>query len=391
MSTEPSDTLDRALRTFGSSAEVARRLGVPASTVRSWRTRGLPEAWDGPVRDLTPAQALETLAPPVEVVPPRHGVKGVSTLVRADGSIAAQWIKTRRDHEFQEEIMERLLRDLPEIVPVRTLACPAPVTPARADLLAAYVVGDAHIGMRAWAKECGEAFDLEIAETLLVGAARDLVLRGPRTERAILLDVGDWFHSDTAHGHTTNGNHTLDLDGRALKVLGVGMRIFVAMIDAALEHHDSVTVDARIGNHDGHTALMLAIALQAHYRNEPRISVPPPVSHRAYHEFGRNLIGTTHGDRAKGADLAAIMAAEQPEAWGRTKHRTWWCGHIHHSTVTEYRGCTVESFRTLAARDAWHAGQGYVSGRNMQRIVLHREHGEVSRETVSPDAILGMR
>lgn len=330
-------------------------------------------------------------APPVEAIPPGHTIKGVSTYVGADGETRGQWIKTQAKGETREEVLARLLRDLPTSVPVREGSIPAPTSPAREDLLAAYVVGDAHVGMRAWAQECGASFDLAIAEALLVGAARDLVLRGPRTARAILLNVGDWFHSDTAHGHTTNGQHSLDLDGRALKVLSAGMRIFVAMIDAALDHHDHVTVDCRIGNHDGHTSLMLAIALQAHYRNEPRIDVPPPVSHRAYHEFGQNLIGTTHGDRAKGADLAAIMAAEQPQAWGRTRHRAWWCGHVHHSTVTEYRGCTVESFRTLAARDAWHAGQGYVSGRDMRRIVLHREHGEVSREIVCSDAILGVR
>jgi hypothetical protein len=39
----------------------------------------------------------------------------------------------------------------------------------------------------------------------------------------------------------------------------------------------------------------------------------------------------------------------------------------------------VEYFRTLAARDAWHAGQGYRSGRDMQCIIHHREFGEIGR------------
>lgn len=42
----------------------------------------------------------------------------------------------------------------------------------------------------------------------------------------------------------------------------------------------------------------------------------------------------------------------------------------------------------LAAADSWHSAQGYVSGRDMHRIVYHREHGEVSREVVNVAAVL---
>jgi hypothetical protein len=39
----------------------------------------------------------------------------------------------------------------------------------------------------------------------------------------------------------------------------------------------------------------------------------------------------------------------------------------------------VEAFRTLAARDAWHAGQGYRAGRDMRLLVHHKDFGEVER------------
>lgn len=376
------DTLNDAVRLHG-PGEVAARLKVAPSSLRRWRSAGeVPQAHHAALRGLA--------APPLAPLPPRHKLRGISTMVDSSGRTRAQWIKTAAIGETPEEVLARLLRDLPETVPVRKGRTRAPEGPSRDDLLAVYVLGDAHVGMRAWAPETGADFDLAIAERLIVGAAEDLVARGPRTKRAILLNVGDYFHSDTAHGHTTNGDHSLDLDGRAVKVLQAGMAIFTAMVDATLRHHEHVTVDCRIGNHDGHTSLMLAIALAAHYRNEPRISVPLPVAHRAYHRFGRVLIGTTHGDRARPEDLASIMAAERPEDWGATRHRYFYAGHVHHTQVKEYRGCVVESFRTLAARDAWHAGQGYHSGRDMRRIVLHTDHGEVSRETVSADAVLGL-
>jgi hypothetical protein len=98
-----------------------------------------------------------------------------------------------------------------------------------------------------------------------------------------------------------------------------------------------------------------------------------------YYRFGKVLIGSTHGDTIKGGDMVAVMAADRPEDWGATVHRHVYVGHVHHHDSKEYRGGTVEYFRTLAARDAWHAGQGYRAGRDMRLIVMHKDHGEIER------------
>jgi len=99
------------------------------------------------------------------------------------------------------------------------------------------------------------------------------------------------------------------------------------------------------------------------------------------------LIGSTHGDMAKPDKLPQIMAADKPKEWGSTKHRYWYTGHIHTRNVIESAGCTWESFRTLAAKDAWHSGMGYRSGRDMCCILLHKDFGEVGRNTASLDLI----
>ena len=87
----------------------------------------------------------------------------------------------------------------------------------------------------------------------------------------------------------------------------------------------------------------------------------------------------THGDTIKEQNLIGVMAADRAEQWGLTKHRYWYVGHVHHVNKKEYPGGVVEYFRTLAAGDAWHHGQGYRSGRDMCLIVLHKDHGEVER------------
>jgi hypothetical protein len=115
------------------------------------------------------------------------------------------------------------------------------------------------------------------------------------------------------------------------------------------------------------------------------VTIPVEPAKRHYHRFGRVLIGTTHGDGAKIEGLPALMAAEAPDMWGATRHRYFYLGHFHHCSRKDFPGCTVETFRTLAGRDAWHAGQGYLSPRDMQRITIHVEYGEVSREVANVD------
>ena len=113
------------------------------------------------------------------------------------------------------------------------------------------------------------------------------------------------------------------------------------------------------------------------------MTIPIVEKYYQYHQFGKNLIGVTHGDQCKPQDLESIMAADMPKEWGGSRHRYWYTGHVHHDQVKEYRGCKFESFRTLAAKDAWHAGAGYRSDRDLKVIILHKDHGEVERYTIN--------
>jgi hypothetical protein len=324
---------------------------------------------------------------PTDVLPEGHRLRGVSSLIREDGSTALQWIKTASETEQREQVLERLMRDLPTTIPIREGSIEPPAGPLPDDLLACYPLGDPHVGMLAWAAEGGDDHDLKIAESLLIGAMRHLAAQGPKAKHALIANLGDFFHADNLQGTTMRSGHKLDVDSRWAKVLRVGINIKIALIDEALRHHDDVRVICEIGNHDDHSSVFLAIALECHYRNEPRVSIDTSPSHFHYHRFGKNLIGTTHGNTVKHAELESVMASERPTDWGETKHRMWLCGHIHTSRRWEYRGCTVETFRTLAARDAYTAEHGYRSGRDAHRIVLHREHGEVSRTVANVDLI----
>lgn len=311
-------------------------------------------------------------------VPEGYKVKGVSTYYNLKtGKPTGQWVKSNIDDEAREKMIRAFVETLCE-----QQGGLAPIIPAPAncddDYLAVYPLGDPHFGMFAWGEEAGDDFDLKTADSLTRGAIDRLVSSTPPCGRALLLNLGDFFHADDAKNATPGHGHALDVDTRYGKVMRVGLAAMVHCTLRILERHAHVTVKSMAGNHDPHSSFALALAMQAWFRNEPRVTVDIGSSLFYYYRFGNVLIGSHHGHGAKAGDLPAIMATDRPRDWGETEHRVWHCGHIHHKTLAakDHTGCEVETHRTLAASDAWHAGKGYRARRDAKAIVYHREHGE---------------
>lgn len=316
--------------------------------------------------------------------PEGYHVKGVSTYYKtnADGttSVRGQWVKTKKD---DEDKIEQLLAAMSTIADSwKGKAEPVPMPEVdNDDLLAVYPMGDPHLGMLAWPGDTGNKFDLDIAEHNLYSAVDHLVALAPRCKHALVISLGDFFHADNPNGTTTRGTR-VDVDGRYPKVLATGIRLMRRCIDRALERHEIVDVICEIGNHDLQTSMMLALCLAQFYEKEPRVRVNTSAQAFHFYRFGKVLIGVHHGDRVKRENLLGVMAVDQRKAWGESEHCYWYIGHVHHETLKELPGVIVESFRTLAARDEWHHGQGYRAGRDMKLHIHHREFGKIRQHTV---------
>jgi hypothetical protein len=308
-------------------------------------------------------------------------VMGKVTVQRdKEGGVERTWERQSPDDKQQEESLRLFAETLADSV--KGLAprteCPATTT---AELLSVIPIGDPHFGLKVWHAEGGGNFDLDIAERLTQGAIDRLTDSAPRSHTAILLNLGDHFHLDSQANTTTAGT-PVDADGRWAKIQQVGLRAMIHCVNRLLERHQRVIVRINRGNHDKHSAYALSLMLSCYFHNEPRVEVDLSPAAVWYFQFGRVLLGSTHGDTIKGDKLVGVMAADRPVQWGETRHRYWLVGHVHHTDKKEYPGGMVEYFRTLAVGDAWHHGQGYRSGRDMCLIVLHKDHGEVERHRV---------
>jgi hypothetical protein len=353
----------------GSMRAAAKALGLSKAAVSNAMDRLRRSA---SIRGYSPAHDM------TKTVPETHVVKGVSSYYGKDGDLRGQWVKSSLDMDMLEEhrkaIFDSLADDLKALSP---LTDPPPFT--NTDLLVVMPWGDPHFGMYAWAQEAGENFDLAEAKRLTLGAVDRLVSAAPPAETAIILPLGDFFHMDDQTNRTPGHGHQLDADGRFAKVLDVGIQSLRHAILRALEKFAHVIVRIEPGNHDPHAKWALTFAMKGYFENEPRVEIDTSPAKHWFYRFGKVLIGSTHGDTIKQEQMLGVMAADRPEDWGLTKHRYWYSGHIHHSTVKEFPGVTCESFRTLAAKDAYSAGYGYRAGRDMRVIVHHREHGEIER------------
>jgi hypothetical protein len=319
-------------------------------------------------------------------VPDGYKVKGVSTLYREDGTVAAQWVKSSADAERQYALMREVVDLLKE--EVRGLAKPINAPKATlADSLSTYVIGDAHFGLYAWREESGEDFDTAIASRDLRAAIDLLVAGAPDSETGYLVDVGDYLHADNRSNQTPASGNQLDVDTRYQRVIRIAMSALQYCVGRMLQKHKRVKVFITPGNHNPDSAGWMALVMEAYFQNEKRVDVETSPSKYFYQQYGNNLIGITHGDKIKMAELPSIMATDRPEAWGSTKHRMWLTGHIHHTQHQEYRGCFVESFNTLAAGDAWHNASGYRAKRQMQRIDIDRETGIYARGIANIDML----
>lgn len=358
-----------AVNTHGSMRAAARALKLNFGTVR------------GCIETVKRNAAIRGWAPEYHMtrpVPETHIAKGVSTYYDQEGKVRGQWVKSSLDEDKLEQARQALLEVLGE--QVRGLApLTAPPKHALNDLLAVYPWGDPHFGLYAWAKECGDDFDLNEARRLTLGAVDRLVASAPAAATAIIVPLGDFFHADDQSNVTPGHKHQLDVDSRYPKVLEIGIQALRHAIRRALEKHSRVIVRIEPGNHDPHAKWALTYAISAYFENEPRVEVDTSPAKFWFYKFGKVLIGTTHGDTVKHDALLGVMASDRSEDWGLTKHRYWYTGHVHNSVVTEKPGVVCEAFRTLAARDAWTAGHGYRAGRDMRCIVLHREFGEIER------------
>lgn len=319
-------------------------------------------------------------------VAPGLTLRGTSQLYRrGEAEPVLEWVKTRADDQRRELIIREavgaLMNDVPRAEPT------AAPEHAPKHLCNVFTFTDSHVGMHAWGKQTGADWDLPIAEATLVGVFQHMVNAAPKAETAVVVELGDFLHFDSLIPETPTNHHPLDADSRYGKVVRVATRILRAIIDLALKRHTRVRVVIAEGNHDLAGSVWLRHLFSLLYENEPRVQVIDSELPYYVHQHGTVMLGWHHGHLKRKEGLPLLFAAQFPQMWGATRKRYIHTGHLHHVDEKEHAGAYVIQHPTLAARDAYSARGGWISERHATAITYHASHGEVARNTVTPEML----
>jgi hypothetical protein len=241
---------------------------------------------------------------------------------------------------------------------------------------------DIHIGKLSTNYETGDEYNSAIAVHRVKTGIDGLIAKAiPYNIEKIVLVIGnDVLHIDNAKRTTTSGTPQ-DTDGMWYEAFLLAKQMYVEVIETLLQLAD-VEVVFNPSNHDYTAGFFLAQTIQAWFNRCKQVTFDVSISHRKYTIYGKNLIGTTHGDGAKNTDLALLMAHEAAEHWAYCKHRYFYTKHLHHKVSKDYMSVCVETTRSPSGTDSWHHRNGYQHAPKAIEAYLHsKEHGQIARFT----------
>jgi metallophosphoesterase superfamily enzyme len=310
------------------------------------------------------------------IAKPPFLMKGTSTLVNKHGEAVMTWYKTRIDEQQKIEVFREqflaAIEDMPQ----------APVVPISegtfARMASLYVIADLHLGHETSIEETNGDSDTESAIADLKHVIGQAVAQAPRSELAIIAQLGDFFEADNASNRTSrSGNQCHSTTNREM-LMRRGCFALIYAVECAKEKHETVVLISKPGNHDDETALALSIMLEMYYRNDERVRVITDARYLTSYEYGANLLVFAHGHGAKAADTPIMAAQDFRLAWGRTKYTAVHTGHVHHMRLEEIFGVPVETHSALS-KPSKYANERFRSGRYFQRIDYCYDEGEKTR------------
>ena len=321
-----------------------------------------------------------------------RGVKAAAEQAGVDvESVKHGWLKTKDASLFfknplhkdesqkqLEELSKQLIKDLKEFAPVYPeIKRP----PGNKEHLLVVDPADIHIGKLADSFETGEDYNNQIAVKRVKEGVQGILnkAQGFPIDKILFIGGNDILHIDTPH--KTTGGTPQDTTGMWYSNFLIAKQLYVDVLLQLIAVAD-VHFTFNPSNHDYQSGFFLADVIQTYFRNNKNITFDCSIAHRKGYRYGNNLIGTTHGDGAKQADLPLLMAQEFPIEWSKTKHRYVYTHHVHHKQSKDYAGVTVESLRSPSATDSWHHRKGFQHApQAVEGFIHHYSNGQIARLT----------
>jgi hypothetical protein len=298
-----------------------------------------------------------------------------------DGTIIRNSVRySLKPEEIEPVDVAQTLIDALLLAP-RAIPVPAPNINLPKDLCNFIPLCDLHVG-----GEYGDPKYLDAVYTAITRLMHNL----PLAHKAVLLDMGDLLDANDHKGLTpASGNECDVIRENHLENTINAMNIMRYAVGLLLQKHQEVEVHLLRGNHDETAYIAVMVALDVHFRDDPRVSIIVSDDNFRVIPWGKCAVFPHHGDKCKWEDLKNIFSDQFPDEWAKAKYwRFIWTAHFHHDKQKQLVGADAEHFRTLAKPNNWAQMKGLFTRGGICAVTLHKEDGEVDRKKVNLKPLL---
>jgi DNA-binding Lrp family transcriptional regulator len=276
--------------------------------------------------------------------------------------------------------------------------------------LLALDLADVHVGKLCVKTQTGYEYGREVAVQRMREGTTGLLKKAAahNVGRVLMVLGNDVLHADNKRGTTTNGT-PLDTHGTINQMYMDAQAAYIACIEECAEQYH---VDLLFcpSNHDELLGWALANSIGAWFRSHPNVSSSEyslSENRRKYYRYENNLIGFTHFDYGKEADLYPLMMTEARSHISDALHRYWYLHDKHHkvkkaqgvrphdrekdhigmTTIKSGMGgqegdnLNIEIVRSPSAPDLWHYNSGFVNRQAGECFIHDPFDGQYARFT----------
>lgn len=290
-----------------------------------------------------------------------------------------RWSAKQREgvDDYVDRVKEAF-NDLPPSVPVE-----AP-DHIETDSLAFLPHADVHVGMRATEDQTGgRGYNRKEAEKRFKAGVSKCVFGIDPCHTALIVNMGDMMHSNDDTDMTPRSKHKLKTEGSHAENLLLSVQLTVYKIDLALQRHQNVIYRGIPGNHDPNIPAPMTIALQAHYRNEPRVTVVLSENEFWQENWGNVFLSGHHGHGRKAKDVCSVLPGKFAKAWGRATEWHYFTGHLHNYSTEIIGSVRHHQLPAVCSIDTHAAWSPYLDTSGMMAMVFNKRGGFVPSIQVS--------
>lgn len=332
------------------------------------------------------ADLIDELETPLEVQHKNEFlVKAKSTLYDKDGEIKLEWVKTKVNEEMFYENMKLAVLEMMKGFEDKAKNVEIPKF-CDDDLMTLIPLPDLHWGLLIDKDEISSHnydYNLNVAERWVVASLKHLLEVSPNSKTGVIVDLGDFTHSDSNDNRTPKSKHVLTTDGRYSKIIKTAFETTCKLLEMALEKFEKVIFYSLPGNHNETIPLYLQAYLQAYFRKEPRITIINENKPIQYLYHGKNILLFSHGHELRPEKAGEVLIKDNKDVYSDMEYFWAHFGHYHHNRAYETSLVnSIEIHKNIIPQDNYADSHGYRGSIGYAKsITYHKEYGEVSRST----------